>query len=1581
MREFGPVNLRGHGVVRRFGLALVLMATAATGLVAVAVATAPPASAAVPVGGVRLSSGQCSALGGTMQAGGTLPGACALPVPDANGDRGRCTVRLSGTEGVVLTSGSETVVWYCQHDPAVSVAISSGSPTVKCRKADGSVISVTGTTASGSNKGSGKSTGWFSLTAANTASCGAGWTFGGFSMSGGGSASIVGVSAYANGAPTPVGTLAPYDYYGNGSPGDYVYDSTSSMSCLVGQIDLLPHAAGVYYPVDCKGAGAKIGSVQYVASKNRGSCCTTDKGIYLYAHNTSSSTATNLVPAGTTLCFAFNQPDGRPDTWAALTPTSSFAGNVWAGAITGLYGSASSTFRGYQVKTYDNRTGECPYNLDMGPAPAPALADGPVSAPEVYGSHGCSVPQVRQPHATKKPVNTATGNFWHTFHDIDVPGRGRALSLSRTYNSLDTSNSGWFGPGWTSSYDTSLTATSSTAVVKQSNGSRVTFTLSNGTYSAPARANASLVQNQDGSWTFTCRKQQIDTFDSSGRMIAQHDLNGNTTTITYPNANTVVVTDPGNRSLTFSFSNGVVTSVQDSASTPRSASYSYDAAGNLSDVIDIGGGHSQFTYDTSHRMLTMRSARFYGDTTTSPTPVTTNHYDSESRIDWQSDELGRTTSFDYTTVPGSTIVTDPKGNKVRYGFDYGILTSETRGYGSSTPSTWTYSYDPTTGATTSVVAPNGATWTYTNDADSNVLSATDPFGNITSATYNSLDEPLTQTDAKNVTTTYTYDTAGNLLTKSTPWLEGPAGSNQLVTYHHDSTTHPEDVTSITDPRGKTSSLTYDTAGNLTSAVDPLSHTTLNCFDEIGRRTAAITPKGSAAGSTCASLSPAAGTSYFSNDAFGRVLSVADPLGHTTSRVFDADGNMVSSTDGLNHTTTYAYDAAGEPTTTTRADSTSTTTDYWPDGSIYHQYDATGHGTTYAYDAQGRLSTVTDANGNVTTYGYDSSGNRVAKQNPGGNCAASPATGCTTYAYTALNQLSGVTYTDGTTNITNITYDADGQRTGMTDAAGGWSFTYDSLHRLTQSQLTNVSRTTYGYDLNGDLTSIGYPSMSYPNIVGTVTRAFDDAGRLTGVTDWLNHTTTFSYDADGNLTGQINPNGTSSSYTFDGGDSLSGISHAPTASPNTPFAAFSYTRDTAAQLTGVTTTGSSALNGDSHTWAYTSLNQLASDTTSPSSYQYDTADNLARLGDGTIQAYDNANQLCWSEPAGSTGTCSTPPTGATTYVYDARGNRTSMTAGAATTSYAYTSDNLLKSYTSAGATTTYKYNADGLRTKRSGSDTSTYTWNHATQLPTLIADNNSYWGMLYYVYGPGDLPLERINGTTVLYYHHDQLGSTRAMTNSSGAVAATYTYDAYGRQIASTGTVTNSFGYAGEYRDSESGLIYLRARYYDPTTGQFVNRDPIEALTRDAYGYAGNNPLNFTDPSGLYWGEGLVETVVEVGGEIIRHPGDAAKDAGKGAANFGVGFANAALGTDFEGFCGEGQSWSRNIGSATFWVEGALSLGAGAEAAGWRVRFGLHDAHHSFGKLGKLPHLQWNTWRQGVKGSGRAFRIPLPRWFK
>lgn len=155
------------------------------------------------------------------------------------------------------------------------------------------------------------------------------------------------------------------------------------------------------------------------------------------------------------------------------------------------------------------------------------------------------------------------------------------------------------------------------------------------------------------------------------------------------------------------------------------------------------------------------------------------------------------------------------------------------------------------------------------------------------------------------------------------------------------------------------------------------------------------------------------------------------------------------------------------------------------------------------------------------------------------------------------------------------------------------------------------------------------------------------------------------------------------------------------------------------------------------------------------------------------------------------------------------------------------------------------------------------------------------------------------------------------TSRRGPVT-TYSHDPHGNPTGTTGTISNPFRYAGEYHDTESGLIYLRARYYDPTTAQFLTRDPLAAMSREAYSYGSNNSTNNTDPTGLL-----------CLGDLCASDFDW-RDGAKGLGNFGVGFANAALGSDFCGWDGAGQAWSRNIGSVMFHVEVAiLSAGTGS----------------------------------------------------
>jgi RHS repeat-associated protein len=125
------------------------------------------------------------------------------------------------------------------------------------------------------------------------------------------------------------------------------------------------------------------------------------------------------------------------------------------------------------------------------------------------------------------------------------------------------------------------------------------------------------------------------------------------------------------------------------------------------------------------------------------------------------------------------------------------------------------------------------------------------------------------------------------------------------------------------------------------------------------------------------------------------------------------------------------------------------------------------------------------------------------------------------------------------------------------------------------------------------------------------------------------------------------------------------------------------------------------------------------------------------------------------------------------------------------------------------------------------------------------------GTSSYIYGPGGLPVEQVSSAgTTSFLHHDQQGSTRAISSTTGAVVGTTTYDGFGNKTGSTGTITTPLGYDAQYTDSDTGLIYLRARYYDQVTGQFLSVDPEVASTREPYGYTGQSPLDGSDPTGL-----------------------------------------------------------------------------------------------------------------------------------
>ena len=185
----------------------------------------------------------------------------------------------------------------------------------------------------------------------------------------------------------------------------------------------------------------------------------------------------------------------------------------------------------------------------------------------------------------------------------------------------------------------------------------------------------------------------------------------------------------------------------------------------------------------------------------------------------------------------------------------------------------------------------------------------------------------------------------------------------------------------------------------------------------------------------------------------------------------------------------------------------------------------------------------------------------------------------------------------------------------------------------------------------------------------------------------------------------------------------------------------------------------------------------------------------------------------------------------------------------------------------------------------------------------------------YIYGPGGVPVEQISGAeTPTYLHHDQQGSTRLLTGSAGTVTGKCTYGAYGAPTCE-GATTTPLGYDGQYTSTDTGLIYMRARTYDPATAQFLGVDPLRAITRAPYNYVKDNPLNLVDPSGLAWQvcvggtvsfgfftvEGNACYVNTPGGEGLALSGGVARGPGLAAnVHAGVGGSNAQTPSEYGG---------------------------------------------------------------------------------
>lgn len=370
---------------------------------------------------------------------------------------------------------------------------------------------------------------------------------------------------------------------------------------------------------------------------------------------------------------------------------------------------------------------------------------------------------------------------------------------------------------------------------------------------------------------------------------------------------------------------------------------------------------------------------------------------------------------------------------------------------------------------------------------------------------------------------------------------------------------------------------------------------------------------------------------------------------------------------------------------------------------------------------------------------------------------------------------------------------------------------------------------------------GYSVATGSNPIQSVAYRYDPLSRLSRIS--AGGPAAFSvghfYDAAGQLVG-LGPldgsPGVSATLQYDGGGRLTRLVNR-SANGATVLADLRYTYDKVGNLL-------SAQDGAGTTnYSYDALHQLVS-VSGPGlneSYSYDAAGNRTAKG-GVTYSYNAANQLTGASDGSS-------------YSYDANGNRTGKTVGGQTTSYTWDGNNRLTRINFPdGSHAAYTYDADGKRlSKRDRSGQMSY---YIYEGLNLVQELNSAGAVVAsYVYDRLDQPLSMTRGGVTYYYLYDQLGNVIGLSNGAAGLVVTYRYDPWGNVIAAGGSnpnLPNPFRFTGREWDAESGLYFYRARYYDPQVGRFLSPDPLHVLAGrlQAYVYANNNPLAYSDPLGL-----------------------------------------------------------------------------------------------------------------------------------
>ncbi|HWY89935.1 MAG TPA: DUF6531 domain-containing protein [Solirubrobacteraceae bacterium] len=1003
-------------------------------------------------------------------------------------------------------------------------------------------------------------------------------------------------------------------------------------------------------------------------------------------------------------------------------------------------------------------------------------------------------------------VSCQTGNYSQTQTDFSIGGRGVGLVLGRTYNSQAAVEGikGPFGYGWSSSFSDHLVGEPTTHTVKlvQASGTTVTFLEGSGeTFKAPAWTQDILSGSSSSGYILTLENQTVYKFSgSTGTLESVTDRNGNATTLSYNGSgNLETITDPAGRKIKLVYnSEGLVESAEDPMK--HVVKYTYES-GNLKSVTQPGEINLrwQLKYGSSHRMIELVDGRG---------GKSTIEYNASNQVVSETDPMKRITSFEYTAFHTTTTNHATGDVTVQYFTSNGMGTSVTNGYGTASATTETRTYN-SADELLRVIDGNGHTTKYGYDTHGNRTSVINPDSDETKWEYNSTHDVISTTIPSGEKTTIKRDSHGNPEVIERP---APGGKTQITKYKYG--THGE-VESMTDPLEHTWKYEYDSYGDRTAEIDPEGNKRTWEYNEDSQETGMVSPRGHVKAGEEEKY-----RTKTERDAQGRPIKVTDPLGHVTEYKYDGNGNVEKTTDANGHTTSYTYDADNERTKVEAPNKDVTELEYDGAGQVIAEIDGDKHKTKYKRNVLEEVVEIADPLGHVTGKEYDAAGNLTK--------LTDPAKRTTTYTYDPANRITEVSYSSGKPSTVKYEYDKDGSRTKIIDGTGTTNYTYDQLDRMTESENSHKEVVKYEYDLANDQVKITNPGGK------EVTRTFDKDRRLEKVTDWLEHTTKFTYDPDSHLEATVFPSETKNEdkYAYNDGDQITEVDMLK---GTETLASLAYTRDNDNQVKKTTAKGlpgeevaEATYDEDNRVTKYGSTEYKYDAANNPtheasSENTYNEGDELEK-GTGVTYSYDELGERTKTKP-------STGP--ATSYGYDQAGELTSVERP--------------KEGEPPEIKDSYEYNGEGLRTSRTINGTTTYlVWDVAEALPLILGDGTSS-----YIYGPDGYPIEQINNSTstVTYLHHDQQGSTRLLTGSTGKTEATLTYDAYGNLTGKTGTATTPLGYDGQYTNTDTGLIYLRARSYDPATGQFLSVDPKVEQTGVVYTYAQDNPLAGGDPTG------------------------------------------------------------------------------------------------------------------------------------